>query len=107
MRDDVILSPIHIRGANNERANAYRPHRHHAVADGDAVSKYAEAARDIIELLEGPALNEVLFAWLAERLAGLDEDEMEVPRSNVVFVSFADYEHCDPAITANAQGNHR
>jgi hypothetical protein len=37
------------------------------------VSKYAKAARDIIELLEGPPLNEVLFRWLAERLAGLDE----------------------------------
>jgi hypothetical protein len=51
--------------------------------------KYAKAARDIIELLEGPALNEVLFRWLAERLAGLCEEDMEAPRSNVVYISGA------------------
>jgi hypothetical protein len=37
---------------------------------------YAKAARDIADLLEsGVVLNEVLFAWLAERLAGLCEDD--------------------------------
>jgi hypothetical protein len=50
---------------------------------------YAKAARDIADLLEsGVVLNEVLFAWLAERLAGLD-GEAEAPRSNVVFISGA------------------
>jgi hypothetical protein len=68
---------------------------------------YAEIARDIIDLLEGPALNEFLFAMLAERLANICKEDMEAPRSNVVFVSFNDYEHCSPTITANAQGNRR
>jgi hypothetical protein len=55
---------------------------------------YAKAARDIIDLLEGPALNEVLFAWLAERLARLKEDDPTTGCFPTNYRTLHDADHC-------------